>query len=357
MRYYYSFHFFIAAAFCFVITPVVGALARRRGVVEQSGQRPHAGPIPTLGGLAVLAAVGGAISLSLILYPELSTFLAFSLRGWRWTAAGAVLIATLGVVDDVVRVRPVTKIAFQTVAALLVVADGHGIGRVINPLTGGTLYLGWFAAPLTLLWIIGITNAFNLIDGLDGLAGGIGFIAAVTLAYIAVVGGRPDIALVASALAGALGGFLFYNYAPASIFMGDSGSMFVGFTVAALYVRGAQQPEGVPLLTPILVLSVPIADTLLAILRRGLWPETNGDGERTSFSKRLLAIFRRDREHVHHRLISMGLKEAHAVLILYGVSVLSAMVAVLTFQSSLARLTAFAMLIMAVLLLAVRTLR
>lgn len=357
MRYYYTFHFFIAAALSFGITPIVRSLARRQGVVEQSGQRPHAGPIPTLGGLAVLAALAGAIALGLVLYPELSISLAVGLRGWRWTATGAVLIAALGIIDDLVRVRPTTKIAFQTLAALLVVADGHGIGRLINPFTGETLYLGWVAAPVTLFWIIGITNAFNLIDGLDGLAAGIGFIAALTLAEIAVLTGRPDIAVIALTLAGALGAFLFYNYAPASIFMGDSGSMFVGFTVAALYVRGAQQPEGVPLLTPILALSVPIADTLSAILRRGVWPGANGREERVSLSKRVLAIFRRDREHVHHRLMSLGLKEAHAVLILYGVSLLSAVVALLTFQSSAARLTAFATLMTAVLLLGVRKLR
>jgi UDP-GlcNAc:undecaprenyl-phosphate GlcNAc-1-phosphate transferase len=357
LRYYFSFHFLVAAGLSFVITPIVRSLARRRGVVEESGQRPHAAPIPTLGGLAVLAASAVAIALSLVVYPELTTFLAIQLHAWRWTAAGAVLIATLGVIDDIVRVRPPTKIVFQTIAALLVVADGHGIGRVINPFTGETLYLGWLAAPVTLFWIIGITNAFNLIDGLDGLAAGIGLIAALTLAEVAVLAGRPDIVLIALTLAGALGGFLYYNYAPASIFMGDSGSMFVGFAVAALYVRGAQQPEGVPLLTPILALSVPIADTLLAILRRGVWPATNGGEEPRGVSKRLLAIFRRDREHVHHRLISMGLKEAHAVLILYGVSLFSAVVAVLTFQSPAARLTAVAMLVTAVFVLGLRRLR
>jgi len=357
LRYYYFFHFLSAAAFCLVITPLVRSLARRRGVVEQSGQRPDAGPIPTLGGLAVLAAVAGALVLSLILYPDVSAFLAFGLRGWRGTVAGAVLIATLGVIDDSVRVRPLTKIVFQTVAALLVVADGHGIGRVINPFTGETLYLGLLAAPITLFWIIGITNAFNLIDGLDGLAAGIGLIAALTLAEIAALAGRPDIALIALTLAGALGGFLYYNYAPASIFMGDSGSMFVGFMVAALYVRGAQQPEGVPILTPILALSVPIGDTLLAILRRGVWPAANGGEGRLGVAKRLLAIFRRDREHVHHRLISMGLKEAHAVLILYAVALISAAVAVLTFQSPVARLTAAATLFAAVLFLGLRKLR
>ena len=121
MQYDYSFVFLAAAALSLVTTPLVRALARRRGVAEISAQRPHAGPIPTLGGLAVLAAFGGAIALSLAVHPELSSFLALALRGWQWSAVGALLIASLGVVDDVVKLRPITKVAFQTVAALLVV--------------------------------------------------------------------------------------------------------------------------------------------------------------------------------------------------------------------------------------------
>lgn len=340
MFYYYSFLFAAAAALSFITTPAVRALARRRNVTEVSAQRPQAGPIPTLGGLAVLAGLAGSMALSLLVYPELASFLGSALISWRWSAAGTLLIAGLGLVDDVFKVRPITKIVFQAVAALLVVADGHGIGRVINPFTGETLYVGWLAAPLTLFWIIGITNAFNLIDGLDGLAAGVALIAAVTLAVVAIPAGRPEIVLIALALAGALAGFLYYNFSPASIFMGDSGSMFVGYLLAALYVRGAQQAEGVPLLTPLLALSLPIADALLAVIRRGLMQAPNGGAGRRDVSERLLAIFRRDREHIHHRLMSTGLEEAHAVLILYGVSLVTGIVAVLTFQAQNARLAA-----------------
>ncbi|HTM10727.1 MAG TPA: MraY family glycosyltransferase [Verrucomicrobiae bacterium] len=321
-------------------TPAVRALARRRNVTELSAQRPQAGPIPTLGGLAVLAGLAGSIALSLLVYPELAAFLGAALISWRWSVVGTLLIAGLGLIDDVFKVRPITKIVFQAAAALLVVADGHGIGRVINPFTGGTLYVGWLAAPLTLFWIIGITNAFNLIDGLDGLAAGVALIAAVTLSAVAMPAGRPEIALIALALAGALAGFLYYNFSPASIFMGDSGSLFVGYLLAALYVRGAQHVEGVPLLTPLLALSLPIADALLAIIRRGLVQAPNGAPGRRDVSDRLVAIFRRDREHIHHRLISMGFDEAHAVLILYAVSLVTGIVAVLTFQAQNTRLAA-----------------
>ncbi|HEY1269718.1 MAG TPA: MraY family glycosyltransferase [Candidatus Binatia bacterium] len=337
MRDYYTFLFFAAAALCFATTPAVRALARRRGVVELSAQRPHAGPIPTLGGLSLLAAVAGAIAVSLGFYPGLSVLLV-TLGAWRWSAAGAVLIAALGVVDDVYRVRPATKIVFQLMAALLVVADGHGIGRVIDPFTGTTLYLGWLAAPITLLWIIGMTNAFNWIDGLDGLAAGVGLIAALTLAALAATAGRQEIALIALALGGALLGFLFYNFFPASIFMGDSGSMFVGYVLAALYVRGAQQPEGVPVLTPVLALAFPVTDAMLAIIRRSFG--SNGKEGRRDLSSRFLSIFRRDHEHIHHRLMSAGLTEKHAVLVLYAASLVSALAAVVTFHAQGVRLAA-----------------
>ena len=322
-----------------LITPAVRAIARRAAVTESSAQRPEAGPIPTLGGLAVLAALVGAMAFAVGIRPGLAAMISPALLAWRWSTFGVGLIAALGLVDDICKVRPVTKLGFQTIAALLVVADGHGIGRVIDPFTGATLYLGWLAAPITLLWIIGMTNAFNLIDGLDGLAAGVGLIGAVTLAALAAAAGRPEIALIAVALAGALAGFLAYNFHPASIFMGDSGSMFVGYILAALYVRGAQQPEGVPVLTPILALAFPVADALLAIIRRGLSrPSAEAGGH--DLSKRLLAIFRRDREHIHHRLMSAGLSEMQAVLVLYGASVVAALAAVLTFHSQEARLAA-----------------
>lgn len=353
----YWFLFAAAVLLSLIVTPFVRALALRARVAENSAQRPDAGPIPTLGGLAVLAALVGTIALAALIRPDIREIISPALVIWRWSICGVAMIAALGVVDDLIRVRPLTKIVFQLLAALLVVADGHGIGRVINPLTGQTFYLGWLAAPVTLLWIIGVTNAFNLIDGLDGLAAGIGFIAALTLAGIAALAEKPDIVLIALSLAGALGGFLYYNYSPASIFMGDSGSLFVGFMVAALYVRGAQQTEGVPLLTPILALAVPIADALLAILRRGFWSPADGRVSRLNISERLLAIFRRDREHIHHRLMSKGFKEAHAVLMLYGASLLSAAIAILTFQSSAARVIALALMLGAGVFAGVRKLR
>jgi UDP-GlcNAc:undecaprenyl-phosphate GlcNAc-1-phosphate transferase len=345
-----------AAALSLIITPAVRAVARRASVAELSAQRPQAGPIPTLGGLAVLAALAGSIAFIAALRPSLGGMIFSALLSWRWSIFGVILMAALGLIDDVCKLRPATKLTFQTIAALLVVADGHGIGRVIDPFTGTTLYLGWLAAPITLLWIIGMTNAFNLIDGLDGLAAGVGLIAALTLAVLAAAAGRPEIALIALALAGALLGFLFYNFFPASIFMGDSGSMFVGYVLAALYVRGAQQPEGVPVFTPMLALAFPVADAMLAIIRRG-FGRPNGQPGGRDISKRFLAIFRRDHEHIHHRLMSAGLTEKQAVLVLYAVSLLSAFAAVLTFHSQGARLAATVALVSGAIYYGIRGLR
>jgi len=328
-----------AAGLSLLATPLVRAVALRFGVVDRrSDPRSTRSPVPSLGGLAVLAALAGSIGLALLVNPGHIAVLGTLFWSWRWAFGGTILIAALGLADDVYRLKPITKIVFQTIAAAMVVADGHGVGRIIDPLTGNTILLGWLAAPITLLWIIGITNAFNLIDGLDGLAAGVGLIASLTLSIISLTTGRLDVALLTVALAGALGGFLYYNFSPASIFMGDSGSMFVGYLLAVLYVRGAQQADGVPLLAPILALSLPIADTLLAVIRRGFRqsPANGSANGREVFFGRLLAIFRRDQEHIHHRLMAMGMEESRAVLVLYGVAAVSGLMAVLSFHSKTA---------------------
>jgi UDP-GlcNAc:undecaprenyl-phosphate GlcNAc-1-phosphate transferase len=334
-----------AAGLSLLTTPLVRAVALRFSVVDRpSDPRSARGPVPSLGGLAVLAALAGSIELALLINPGRIAVLGTLFGSWRWAFGGTILIAALGLADDVYRLKPITKIVFQTIAAAMVVADGHGVGRIIDPFTGDTVLLGWLAAPITLLWIVGITNAFNLIDGLDGLAAGVGLIASLTLSIISLTAGRLDVALLTVALAGALGGFLYYNFSPASIFMGDSGSMFVGYLLAVLYVRGAQQADGVPLLAPILALSLPIADTLLAMIRRGFrqLPANAGANGRDLFFGRLLAIFRRDQEHIHHRLVAAGLKEAHAVLILYGAAAASGLMAILAFHSKTASLALIA---------------
>jgi len=192
---------------------------------------------------------------------------------------------------------------------------------------------------LTLLWVVGITNAFNLIDGLDGLAAGVALIAAGTLFVVSLAGGRAEVAAVAAALAGALAGFLYHNFNPASVFLGDSGSLLVGYVLSVLSIQAAQKgATAVVILVPILALGLPIMDTLLAMIRRvlGALHVVQLDSERNEYRFLVVgsaSVFRADREHIHHRLLSMGLTHRRAVLLLYGVCVALGLLAFLAVRA------------------------
>jgi len=235
----------------------------------------------------------------------------------RWlqvatVVGGGAAICAVGALDDVRAVRSLYKLAAQVFVAVVAFACGFQIQAIQLPLFG-TLQMGVFALPVTVLWIVGVTNAVNLIDGLDGLAAGVTFFAAFTSFVIASISGSVFVALTMAALMGALVGFLFFNFNPARIFMGDSGSYFLGFVLAttALAGGGLQQKAStaVSLLVPVLALGVPIFDTLFSMFRRVL--------ERRP-------IFSADRGHVHHRLLDIGLTHRRAVIFLYGVSSLLA---------------------------------
>jgi UDP-GlcNAc:undecaprenyl-phosphate GlcNAc-1-phosphate transferase len=235
----------------------------------------------------------------------------------RWVQIGTVVgggaaICAVGALDDVRSVRSLYKLAAQVFVAIFAFVCGFQIQAIQLPLFG-TLQMGVFALPVTVLWIVGVTNAVNLIDGLDGLAAGVTFFAAFTSFVIASISGSVFVALTMAALMGALVGFLFFNFNPARIFMGDSGSYFLGFVLAttALAGGGLQQKAStaVSLLVPVLALGVPIFDTLFSMFRRVL--------ERRP-------IFSADRGHVHHRLLDIGLTHRRAVIFLYGVSSLLA---------------------------------
>jgi UDP-GlcNAc:undecaprenyl-phosphate GlcNAc-1-phosphate transferase len=212
----------------------------------------------------------------------------------------------LGVVDDVRGVGPFAKLAVQSSVAGLVLAGGYGFGAITNPLTGGDIDLGVLAPFATLLWIVAITNSFNLIDGLDGLAAGVALIAALTLLGVAALEQRYDALLLWATLAGCLAGFLAFNFPPASIFLGDSGSLFLGFAIAVLSVQSLQKgAAAVVVAVPLLTLGLPIADASYAVVRRWL---VSG----------VAAIVRADRDHIHHRLLRSGFTTRGAVLFLYG---------------------------------------
>lgn len=296
-----------------VLTPVVLWGARRWGwVAHPSTDRWHDRPVALLGGIALFGAVGVGVAASGLL------------AAYTWPVwGGAALIFGVGLADDVWDVRPETKLVGQVVATALLLYAGHAFWR------GGPF---WVSIPLTFLWTIGITNAVNLIDGLDGLAASITIVVATALALISAAIGQVGLAGVATTLAGASLGFLVYNAKPARIFMGDCGSMFLGYTLAvvALGVQSTGEPI-VGTLVPIVVLAVPIFDTTFVTVTRILGGRRVTEG---------------GNDHTHHRLVRLGLSEKGAVLGLSGVSALFALAA-------LSLLWATAQLFLALLLLGV----
>jgi UDP-GlcNAc:undecaprenyl-phosphate GlcNAc-1-phosphate transferase len=295
-----------------VITPVIIRLARSLKAADHPGARAvHKKPVPRIGGVAIFVSMIcitiGVLFLSNVIgetfrgiLPELIVLL---------SAAGFMFF--VGLIDDIRTkgLRARIKFLAQIAAAITVCAVGIRIESVAVA-DWLTLDFGWFSWPLTLLWIVGITNAINLSDGLDGLAAGISAIVCGVIAVFAVYSGQVVMAVLMLALLGSLTGFLFFNFSPAKIFMGDSGSMFLGFTIASSSVMCATKSSAlVGLALPVLVLGIPIFDTLFSMLRRFL--------ERRS-------MFAPDRSHFHHKLLDLGLKQRHAVIVIYAVTLLAA---------------------------------
>lgn len=311
-----------ALAFCLalLLTPAVRRLALAAGVVDRPDhRRAHAGVVPTLGGIAVAISFVGALLIFNGLASNIVSRL-LSIYGWevRYFIVGGVIVLIAGVLDDAFSLPPWAKLVLQIVAALIAVVGGYGVPAITNPVTGGQIGLGALGWLFTVVWIVAVTNAFNLIDGLDGLAAGVAFIAAISIIMIAQVEVRPDAALLASAFAGALLGFLRYNFHPASIFLGDSGSQLLGYSLSLLSIQGLQKgATTVVIIVPILALGLPLLDTAVAILRRIVV---------AGFA----AVFRADREHIHHRLVAMGMTQRRAVLVLYAVCMLFGVVAFLS---------------------------
>lgn len=304
--------FLIAFAVAVIATPIARRWALRVGAISPPGGRHMPGrSVPRLGGLALalawlLPVVGMVMHAGwgVRLRPgEHHEFIGLVI--------GATLLCAVGARDDARGVRASVKLAFQVAAALIAFGFGFRLEAIQLPFIGA-LSMGVFALPVTVLWIVGVTNAVNLIDGLDGLAAGVAFVAALTSFVIASLSGSAFVALLMAALMGALVGFLLFNFNPARIFLGDSGSYFLGFVLATTSLGGALQQKAstaVSLLVPVLALGLPIFDTLFSMLRRLV--------ERRP-------IFSGDRGHVHHRLLDLGLTHRRAVVFMYGVSVLFA---------------------------------
>ncbi|HKY34251.1 MAG TPA: MraY family glycosyltransferase [Candidatus Polarisedimenticolia bacterium] len=291
-----------AALLSFVLAFPARWLALSLNVVDRPEKRKmHQIPIPLLGGLAVGVSFGlvSAAAMALAGAAEES-----ALRSYAGLMLGACVILAAGIYDDIRGMKAPMKFAAQALAALVVVATGTRIDLFTNPL-GESIHMGWLGIPLTIFWVVGVTNAVNLIDGLDGLAVGIGGIAALGL-FAVSVSTNPFLGMLTIILVGAAAGFLPHNFYPAKIFLGDTGSMFIGFTLAVIGLHGSlKATTATVLFLPIVVLGMPIFDTCFAILRR---------------ARRRVSPFKADREHIHHRLVRIGLHHRNVVLVLYFVS-------------------------------------
>ena len=306
--------FAVAAVLSYFFTPPVKNFAHKVGAIDvpKDARRMHKKPIPRLGGLAIY----GGFLCSILIFGQLDETMLCVLLG-------AAIIVALGIFDDVLALGAKLKFVVQIVAAAIPVCIGDlqiGLFTNLNPLSDTPfVHLGILAVPVTIIWIVGITNAVNLIDGLDGLAVGVSSIAAITMLAVALLTGNMPIAITMAALAGACIGFMPYNLNPAKIFMGDTGSTFLGCMLATVSIMGLFKFYAViSFAVPFLILGLPIFDTANAIIRRVA-------AGRSPMSP--------DRGHVHHKLIDMGFNQKQAVAILYAISATLGLTAVVLTSS------------------------
>ncbi len=296
----------IAALVSYFLVPPVSWIARLLDAVDRpGGRRPHKGIVPRLGGLAIGAGVVFG----------LGTAAAVQWRGWpegvAALAIGTALVFLLGLVDDVTGLSALTKLLGQLTAAILVAAGGWHF-EVLGLPGGLAIELGPSAGVLTVLWIVGVTNAINFLDGLDGLAAGVSAIIAASLLTVAVTLGNAFATVVLASILGACLGFLPHNWNPARIFMGDSGSQPLGFLLASISVyESMKSPTAVAILVPILALGVPVNDTLLVMLVRFM------ERPKGPLASGCLRIFVADRNHLHHRLASLDMSHRTVVRWIY----------------------------------------
>ncbi len=300
-----------AASTAAVATPFVMRLACRIGAVDRPNERKvsRREGMPLLGGLAVGTgcAAGIAVGLQLVEEPQLA-------RGVVGFAGGGALLVLVGVWDDRFQLRPAVKLIFQLAAAAIAIKAGFQVDLFSNPITRETLPVpAWILWPVSLLWIVGVTNAMNLIDGLDGLSSGIGAIIAGTLTAICWQADQWVGVVIGLALFGALFGYLPFNFPPARIFLGDTGALLIGFTLSLLALEGYRKTALLAFIVPLIALAIPLLDTTLSIVRR----LRSGRG-----------VFAPDRLHMHHRLLEREGSHRSAVLMLYFLTSCFCMIAV-----------------------------
>lgn len=297
-----------AFAVAFGSTPIVKSFAEKLGAIDNPGEerRIHNHPIPRMGGMAIFL----GFLVSIILFADIT-------KPVQGILIGAVIIVATGVVDDIISLKYWVKLIAQIVAAVIAVAHGVVIEGLMNLNVFSeteTLFIGILSIPVTVVWIVGITNAVNLIDGLDGLACGVSTISCLTMLVTALIVSEPNVAVILACLVGACIGFLPYNFNPAKIFMGDTGALLLGYVLATISIVGLFKFHAImTFIVPVLALALPLFDTLFAIVRRLL----KGQNPMTP-----------DRGHLHHRLIDHGLSQKQAVAVLYSLSAMLGLTAV-----------------------------
>ena len=335
--------FLLAFITAFVVTPYTIRLAKKVGAVDiPNDRRINKKPMPRLGGIAVIA--GFLVSaIYLIITMKIENKIDFGEGGIDKKIIGfllgAVIIGITCFIDDVKGIKPLVKLVGQTLAAIVVANSGLLINNFTIPFKENNVMINeLFSYILTIGWIVGITNAINLIDGLDGLSSGITLISCISLLIIFSLNESPLIAIILiTALAGAIVGFLPYNFNPAKTFIGDVGSNFMGFSIAVISILGvAKTYTAIVIIAPIIVLALPIFDTIWAIIRRIIK------------TKSIKGVFKADKGHLHHKLMARGYTQKQAVFILYGITATLGMVAIILLDSGIWKAISFVLLVVAI---------
>ena len=339
-----SIAFLLAFITAYVITPYTIRLSKKIGALDVPSEKRkiHTGAIPRLGGLAVIAGFTvSTIYLLIVMNLENTLTLGgYDNYGYKLLGffLGAIVLSVFCFIDDWKGIPAYVKLLGQTLSAVIVVLFGLKMDSIVVSHLHTIIDSQIILKILTVIWIVGITNAINLIDGLDGLSSGVGIISCFSLLMIFTLNNSPLISiLLITALAGALTGFLPFNFNPAKTFIGDTGSNFLGYSLSIIAILGtAKTYTAIVLIAPILVLALPIFDTSFAIVRRIIK------------QKSLKAVFKADRGHLHHKLIDKGYTQKQAVLILYGISATFGLFAVILIDSGFWKAMSFALLVIAI---------
>ena len=333
--------FLLAFIVAFMATPYTIKIAHKIGAVDvpKDERRMHKKAMPKFGGPAVILGFLVSVIYLVIVMSMEHTINLFGTEQYGKQLLGMLLgiivISITCIIDDIRTIRPFAKLAGQLLAAIIVTLFGVRINEITLPFLDTPQLQETFSIIVTIVWIVGVTNAINLIDGLDGLSSGISVISAVSLLIIFVLNGSPLIAIIlVAALAGALVGFLPFNFAPAKTFIGDTGSNFLGFSLSIISILGmAKTYTAAVIVLPLIVLGLPLFDTMWAIIRRLVK------------GKSIKAIFKADKGHLHHRLVARGFSPKQAVLILYGISATFGIFAVILLDSGIWKALSFLLMV------------